>query len=564
MSGFHFFVEINGGQWHRTEGTGTPGVVAAARCTCNIAVDDPRVLKVRDHSDDSWDFAPKSQVAMCFPESMRNPPKPPLDDATKATVLDGYTEAADKMLQLAAENQQLTQRIAEYEMLFGHALSTDEFLQQLLAGLGGQLPDGTPRTVEGIVSAVADVVLRLDCHEDASTPAFDEIAALCGCPEWEYPGQVIRDVEHVVRERDGLKTELRDVMVARDHLAAKLQLAERIRDDARAESNAKIESVRFWRDQTGALSAEVLRLSADNDRLEQQRNGVGHAGLRQIEQLQRELQEAKELAESRVQGIIELQQRRDDLLKLVAKLSNEVPFPDEWKNWESQRAKLVAEVGTLRSTADEHVRMTQHLQLQLDRVVEQKDCAYSERDKCVAGLAALAARLGWSAWLGKHVGDPWDHDWRNIVFINLPTGQVSWHIHDSELPLFDFLDEIPERTWDGHTTEQKYERLIGLTTRAAPYEVQPGKPGCPDCGSNFDRLVAPYKTRIDELEANAARMREYRFSLEGIPTDGNGNPVDPELVADTQACGCSEKYKELAPGIHAKYCPLKGLPLERA
>lgn len=31
--------------------------------------------------------------------------------------------------------------------------------------------------------------------------------------------------------------------------------------------------------------------------------------------------------------------------------------------------------------------------------------------------------------------------------------------------------------------------------------------------------------RIDELEANAVRMREYRFALEGIKTDGKGNPL---------------------------------------
>lgn len=30
---------------------------------------------------------------------------------------------------------------------------------------------------------------------------------------------------------------------------------------------------------------------------------------------------------------------------------------------------------------------------------------------------------------------------------------------------------------------------------------------------------------IDALEANAVRMREYRFALEGIETDGNGNPL---------------------------------------
>jgi hypothetical protein len=31
--------------------------------------------------------------------------------------------------------------------------------------------------------------------------------------------------------------------------------------------------------------------------------------------------------------------------------------------------------------------------------------------------------------------------------------------------------------------------------------------------------------RIAELEENAVRMREYRFALEGVPTDGKGNPL---------------------------------------
>jgi hypothetical protein len=29
---------------------------------------------------------------------------------------------------------------------------------------------------------------------NAATRALDEIAAACGCPRWEYPGQVVRDV----------------------------------------------------------------------------------------------------------------------------------------------------------------------------------------------------------------------------------------------------------------------------------------------------------------------------------------------------------------------------------
>ena len=42
---------------------------------------------------------------------------------------------------------------------------------------------------------------------DAATLAFDEIAAACGCPSWEYPGQVVRDVLGLAGERDALKAE---------------------------------------------------------------------------------------------------------------------------------------------------------------------------------------------------------------------------------------------------------------------------------------------------------------------------------------------------------------------
>jgi hypothetical protein len=33
------------------------------------------------------------------------------------------------------------------------------------------------------------------------------------------------------------------------------------------------------------------------------------------------------------------------------------------------------------------------------------------------------------------------------------------------------------------------------------------------------------RARIVSLEENATRMREYRFGLEGIATDGKGNPL---------------------------------------
>ena len=42
--------------------------------------------------------------------------------------------------------------------------------------------------------------------------------------------------------------------------------------------------------------------------------------------------------------------------------------------------------------------------------------------------------------------DPQEPEWP-VFYIDLPTGQVSWH-----MPQYG-------RAWDGHTTDQKYERI---------------------------------------------------------------------------------------------------------
>ena len=103
----------------------------------------------------------------------------------------------------------------------------------------------------------------------------------------------------------------------------------------------------------------------------------------------------------------------------------------------------------------------EHLTVEVEQLQNKSDGAYSERNKCVALVVVFARNLGYDVWLGKHVGEDWDDDWRNIVFVELPTGQVSWHVHDSELKLFEGL-EYKDRSWDGHTTEEKYDRCARM------------------------------------------------------------------------------------------------------
>jgi len=100
---------------------------------------------------------------------------------------------------------------------------------------------------------------------------------------------------------------------------------------------------------------------------------------------------------------------------------------------------------------------------------KERDAAYTERNRLVAALARLVPlalpRVPGvvSAWLAEH--DPadagWDPEWRTIVLIEGPTGQLSWHLHDSDVPLFDGLPRGPN-SWDGHSTPEKYERVARL------------------------------------------------------------------------------------------------------
>ena len=97
----------------------------------------------------------------------------------------------------------------------------------------------------------------------------------------------------------------------------------------------------------------------------------------------------------------------------------------------------------------------------LDALREAKDQAYRERNLLVAFVTRV-----YPSHLMRHpaADTPWEDDWRWIVCVHSPTGQMTWHIHDDDVGLFEPLvmeGELPGH-WDGHTTADKYERLACL------------------------------------------------------------------------------------------------------
>jgi hypothetical protein len=83
------------------------------------------------------------------------------------------------------------------------------------------------------------------------------------------------------------------------------------------------------------------------------------------------------------------------------------------------------------------------------------DDVYRERACLVALVAALYPSV-------RAYSDPHEPEW-SVVYVDSPAGQLSWHIAENDLDLFEHVEFVPtvhpRAQWDGHTTEEKYRRL---------------------------------------------------------------------------------------------------------
>jgi len=79
------------------------------------------------------------------------------------------------------------------------------------------------------------------------------------------------------------------------------------------------------------------------------------------------------------------------------------------------------------------------------------DEAYLDRNLAVQVMAKMALQLGCRVGVRER-----EEEWP-ILYIDLPTGQVSWHIPKDEL--IPGLPDFPD-SWDGHDLKTKRKRLI--------------------------------------------------------------------------------------------------------
>lgn len=82
---------------------------------------------------------------------------------------------------------------------------------------------------------------------------------------------------------------------------------------------------------------------------------------------------------------------------------------------------------------------------------------YRERAHLVALLAAIFPSV-------ISYNDPKEPSWP-VIYIDTVEGQLSWHICPDDMDLFKHVrveSDTNKIIWDGHTTEEKYARIVEL------------------------------------------------------------------------------------------------------
>lgn len=167
------------------------------------------------------------------------------------------------------------------------------------------------------------------------------------------------------------------------------------------------------------------------------------------------------------------------------------------------------------------------LQLELDTAQQELKNVYRERAHLVAILAAFVpATLSYT--------DPSTPDWPVLTLDGGEGGQLSWHIAPDDIDLFPHIPITEEGfAWDGHSTEEKYERLRDMTAVVSEMMSVLNVAGLPD-------LLA---AAVDEAEREAELEPEHT------------SPKEPELVpAHMCAEYRAENGTETCINAHCELC----------
>lgn len=122
-----------------------------------------------------------------------------------------------------------------------------------------------------------------------------------------------------------------------------------------------------------------------------------------------------------------------------------------------EMSALSTDKNTLMTAVTHWRARAQVAEARLAEVEAERDGAYRERAQMVVALAKV-----FPSWVNT---DPAEPDWP-VLYVQLPTGQASWHFSPADRALLDGIT-VGGPAWDGHTTEEKYERIAAIEDPAA-------------------------------------------------------------------------------------------------
>jgi hypothetical protein len=185
--------------------------------------------------------------------------------------------------------------------------------------------------------------------------------------------------------------------------------------------------------------------------------------------------------------------------------------------------------GDASPTPDQHLEQVRRA----ETAEAERDGAYRERACLVAHLASCHP---------SHIGhtDPSAPDWA-VVIIETPAGQMSWHIAERDLPLFAHVQPTGQhsRGWDGHTTDEKYQRLEQLRDALAKQDAAVDAALAKADRDCDDHLQAgrTFRDRAASAEAAIVRVREACDRLARSVLNVDGMPLsarDKAMYTATQ------------------------------
>ena len=98
------------------------------------------------------------------------------------------------------------------------------------------------------------------------------------------------------------------------------------------------------------------------------------------------------------------------------------------------------------------------LQREVQELIEAREGVYEERNQLALLCADLAHQLDMKVWTKPDKEASASYEWW-VVYIQLPTGQVSWHVRDEEEIRAGVLPRDFQLPWDGHSSQVKRERI---------------------------------------------------------------------------------------------------------